>query len=357
MSSKPNMSHISFSAAVKNQGNATADAYRVSFFFSADKTITTSDNDPNWYCDMPALAAGATLYCNATLTIPATLTSGTYYLGAYADRNGVVPESDETNNGQAAANAIVISGSTSPLPDLVVTAVTSPSSGTAGDTIDVSATVKNQGNATAGSFWFDYFFSTNATITVSGIDINWGCTIPSLAVSATFTCRGAITVPTTLASGTYYLGAYADKNEVVPESDETNNGRAAANAIVISGGNDSVVTLITLYYQSILGRAPEPAGLTYYQDNIARAQALGDVKPAFRQMGSDFFNSPEYLNRKTSNPEYITTLYKTFLQREPESAGLQFYLDRLAKGEARNNFITDFTLSPEFADFMKRLGF
>ncbi|MEI6414958.1 MAG: DUF4214 domain-containing protein, partial [Pseudomonadota bacterium] len=124
-----------------------------------------------------------------------------------------------------------------------------------------------------------------------------------------------------------------------------------------SSNNGAVVTLITHYYQSILGRAPEPSGLAYYQDSIARAQSLGDVKPAFRQMGSDFFNSPEYLDRKTSNTDYITNLYKTFLQRDPDSAGLQFYRDRLAKGESRNTFVTDFTNSPEFAQFMKNLGF
>ena len=121
--------------------------------------------------------------------------------------------------------------------------------------------------------------------------------------------------------------------------------------------NSSVVTLITLYYQTILGRAPEPSGLAYYQDKIAKAQAQGDVKPAFRQMGSDFFNSPEYLNRNTSNTDYIANLYKTFLQRNPDAGGLQFYLDRLAKGESRNTFITDFTNSPEFANFMNNLGF
>jgi len=121
--------------------------------------------------------------------------------------------------------------------------------------------------------------------------------------------------------------------------------------------NANAVTLITLYYQTILGRAPEPSGLSYYQGEIAKAQALGDVKPAFRQMGYNFFNSPEYLNRKTSNTDYITNLYKTFLQRDPGSSEVQFYLDRLTKGESRNTFITNFTNSPEFANFMKSLGF
>ena len=98
-------------------------------------------------------------------------------------------------------------------------------------------------------------------------------------------------------------------------------------------------------------------GLSYYENKVAQAQAQGDVKPAFRQIGYDFFNSPEYLGRQTSNNVYITTLYNTFLLRVSESSGLQYYLNRLSNGESRNQFITDFTNSPEFANLMRSLGF
>ncbi len=136
------------------------------------------------------------------------------------------------------------------------------------------------------------------------------------------------------------------------------NGGSTVSCSANLVSTESVVTLITHYYQSILGRAPEPAGLTYYQDKIAKAQALGDVKPAFRQMGSDFFNSPEYLKKGTGNTAYVTTLYKTFLQRDPESAGLTYYLDLLKEGTAtRNSLLDNFVNSPEFAKFMKNLGF
>jgi len=121
---------------------------------------------------------------------------------------------------------------------------------------------------------------------------------------------------------------------------------------------DPVVTLITLYYQSILGRAPEPSGLAYYQDRINQAKSQGwDVKPEFKAMAYNFLTSPEYLNKGTSNTEYVTTLYQTFLQRDPESTGLQFYLDILAGGTSRNSLLDNFVNSPEFAGFMKNLGF
>jgi len=139
----------------------------------------------------------------------------------------------------------------------------------------------------------------------------------------------------------------------------TMNAARNVTATFTSGtNNDSVVTLITYYYQSILGRAPDSGGLAYYQDRINQAKAQGrDVKPEFKIMAYNFLNSPEYLNRGTSNTAYVTILYKTFLQRDPESAGLQYYLNILASGWSRNSLLDNFVNSPEFDTFMKNLGF
>jgi len=183
------------------------------------------------------------------------------------------------------------------------------------------------------------------------------------ALDTQFGSNGLASTP--MKDGNTYIGMslklqQSDGKILVGGTRKTSDGKsqfAMARFLPGYSENANVVTLITLYYQTILGRAPESDGLAYYQDKIAKAQALGDVKPAFRQMGYDFFNSPEYLNRKTSSADYITNLYKTFLQRNPDASGLQYYLDRLSKGESRNTFITDFTNSPEFANFMKSLGF
>ncbi len=119
----------------------------------------------------------------------------------------------------------------------------------------------------------------------------------------------------------------------------------------------NVTAIITHFYRSILGRDPDPSGLSYYQRIIAKVHAIGDVKPEFRQMAYNFFNSPEYLNRNASDTEYVTTLYKTFLQRDPDSPGLYFYMDLLRRGVSRNSLIDNFVNSPEFDNFMKNLGF
>ncbi|CAK0781577.1 RCC1 repeat-containing protein [Gammaproteobacteria bacterium] len=138
----------------------------------------------------------------------------------------------------------------------------------------------------------------------------------------------------------------------------TMTGDQTVTASFASSPADSVVTLITHYYQNILGRAPEPAGLAYYQDRINQARAQGrDVKPEFKLMAYNFLNSPEWLNRNTSDAVYVTTLYKTFLQRSPESAGLDYYVNLLKNGATRNNLLDNFVNSPEFAKFMMGMGF
>jgi hypothetical protein len=120
-------------------------------------------------------------------------------------------------------------------PDLIVTAVNSPTTGMAGGSITAASTVKNQGTATAGAFRLGYYISTDSTITTRDVDTRWGCDISSLEPGASHDCSGNVAIPSTLTTGTYYLGAYADKKGEVSESLENNNGRGAANSLYITG--------------------------------------------------------------------------------------------------------------------------
>ena len=119
----------------------------------------------------------------------------------------------------------------------------------------------------------------------------------------------------------------------------------------------AATTLITHYYTSILGREPEASGLEFWLGLVAEKQAQGgDIKQVFRDMAFFFFNSPEYLGNNTSDTQFVTDLYRTFFQREPDAAGLAFWLDQLATGVSRNNVMADFLYSQEFTDFMEGLG-
>src|SRR6185295_14647524 len=116
--------------------------------------------------------------------------------------------------------------------DLVVTALSCPSTGTPGGQINISVTARNQGNATAAGFRVGLYFSPNDLITTGDIlsaSCNFAAGVPA---GGSVSCSGSITVPNTLAGGTYYFGALADDLGVVSESNESNNGRAAGPIVI-----------------------------------------------------------------------------------------------------------------------------
>ena len=121
-------------------------------------------------------------------------------------------------------------------PDLTVTEVTAPSSGTAGGQISVSASVLNHGATDAGAFQVDFLYSTAPEITPTDTRSGFGCLFAGLAAGARAVCSGPIGVPASFPSGTYYVGAFADLSGQVTESDEMNNARVAdTGPVAISG--------------------------------------------------------------------------------------------------------------------------
>ncbi|MDP4028816.1 MAG: choice-of-anchor D domain-containing protein [Gallionella sp.] len=112
------------------------------------------------------------------------------------------------------------------LPDLVVSALTAPSSGTAGGQITMSVTVANQGTASAGAYRLGFYFSTDSTITTGDIFSGTTCNMSALAAGASSSCTGAVTAPNSLLPGNYYFGAIVDDIATVSEGNEGNNTRA-----------------------------------------------------------------------------------------------------------------------------------
>lgn len=120
-----------------------------------------------------------------------------------------------------------------PAPDLRVTSVSGPSSATRGQTISVSATVTNSGNATAGSSTLEWYFSSDNVITTG--DYSAGTSsVTAISAGGSQTINTTITVATSATEGnTYYLGAIADRNNVLTESNETNNVGVATSPTAI----------------------------------------------------------------------------------------------------------------------------
>jgi subtilase family serine protease len=222
---------IAVTSRTENQGELAAGAFEVGIYLSTNDIISSLDRRIA-YCSAESLDAGSGMNCSGDVTIPGDVTPGAYWIGAIADDQNAVTETDENNNDLAASNSTVIEGSGETQPDLVVTEMTAPATGTAGSTVALTTVTENQGTGAAGAFELGVYLSTDSTITTSDRRFAY-CTAEALNVGSSLSCSGSVTIPADVAPGTYWIGAIADDQGTVTESDETNNSRAAANSTII----------------------------------------------------------------------------------------------------------------------------
>ena len=103
-----------------------------------------------------------------------------------------------------------------------------------GSSFSVTDTVQNSGSAAAAASTTRYYLST--TTLKSGARLLTGSrAVPSLAPSASSSGTVTVTVSAGTASGTYFLLACADDTLVVPETNESNNCKASATQVTVSG--------------------------------------------------------------------------------------------------------------------------
>jgi len=222
---------VSVAATVRNSGQIDARPFNVGFYLSGDSNITRSDRFLGWYCRFElGLAVGASAACRGEVEIPADAPTGLYYIGALADDNGEVSESNELNNGLANQNgATQVNSSVAALPDLTVSSFTVPASGAPnGRLVGAKLTVTNRGQGAAGRFRVGVYLSKSPMMTTRDVYTRWSClTQTGLAPGDMLTCSGDIGVPSSVKPGYYYLAAIADDLSEVTESDEGNNARTA----------------------------------------------------------------------------------------------------------------------------------
>ncbi|MFZ5470393.1 MAG: CARDB domain-containing protein, partial [Myxococcota bacterium] len=230
---------ISVSDTVVNQGGGGASGFFVGLYLSPDPVITTADTalTQRW---VNSLAAGASSSATTSVTIPLTTPTGTYYLGAIADSSSYLVQSSTANDSQVSS-----SFSVSPGADLQMTAVSGPTSGVVGTSINVSTTVANNGTFTSTAFSVGIYLSPDPVITLA--DTRLGTrSVGALGAGASDTASTSVVITPGLTGGTYYLGAIADVDNATPESDESNNS-LAGNTIAVAevGQSDLVVTAVS----------------------------------------------------------------------------------------------------------------
>ena len=126
-------------------------------------------------------------------------------------------------------------------PDLSVSAIAAPALAAAGSPVTVTDTTRNQGTAPAPPSETGFYLSSN-TFWDSGDVLLGSRSVPALAAGATAPGTTAVGIPTSTASGSYYVIAKADWPGDIGETYETNNTRVSA---VMRVGPDLIVSVLT----------------------------------------------------------------------------------------------------------------
>jgi hypothetical protein len=99
---------------------------------------------------------------------------------------------------------------------------------------------------------------------------------------------------------------------------------------------------IARLFYGVLGRAPDPNGLAYWENDFAQGDSLTKI-------ASDFLNSAEYTQNfgTPNNTQFVNALYEGALGRSSDPMGGQYWINSLDQGASRASVAVNIAESPE----------
>ena len=117
------------------------------------------------------------------------------------------------------------------------------------------------------------------------------------------------------------------------------SGATRAKATIAS---DNATAFATRLYTECLGRDPEEGGLKFWALGLTNLELTG------KQAAYEFFFSKEFNDHNYDNEGLITRMYTTFMGREPDEGGMNFWLDSMKNGMDKEQVFNEFVKSAEF---------
>lgn len=148
------------------------------------------------------------------------------------------------------------------------------------------------------------------------------------------------------------FNGFAGSTEFAGICDQYGINRGTPEATEGRDKNYGATLFVARLYTEALGRGYDVEGLNDWCNRIvSRTWSVTDVST------TGFFHSKEFLNKNLSNEEYVKVLYRTFLGREYDVAGLADWTGQLNSGvKDRDEVLRGFSDSPEFAGIMRQYG-
>ncbi|MBO6214409.1 MAG: DUF4214 domain-containing protein, partial [Lachnospiraceae bacterium] len=118
--------------------------------------------------------------------------------------------------------------------------------------------------------------------------------------------------------------------------------------------NAGTTQFVSRLYTQALGRSFDADGLNDWCGQINTNPSRDNI---LNISTNGFLNSQEFQNKGLDNTEYVKVLYRTYLGREYDDAGLSDWVGQLDRGEKdRNAVAAGFAYSAEFSNIMAQYG-
>jgi subtilase family serine protease len=226
------------------------------------------------------VAPGESYIVTRTFDIPIDL-QGTYYVQVRGDSGWDISEIDDDNNNTVRDVATVIT--LSPSPDLITPLVSVPTEVVAGQDLDVSWTVRNDGSGAteAGKEWNDAIFLSHDAVFDRADDIYLGYykSGGGLGSGQSYLHTGALTVPSDM-EGLFYVFVRADDvrrgtTRIHERDGEHNNVGMAPTPVLVSLAppSDLVAGVLTVPANAQPGAE---VSIAYSVDNQGLNDAIGN---------------------------------------------------------------------------------
>ncbi len=111
-----------------------------------------------------------------------------------------------------------------------------------------------------------------------------------------------------------------------------------------------VSDFVTRFYRLCLGREPDTNGLNTWVDNLTSGKITG------ADAARGFIFSSEFTGRNVSDQEYLNVMYRAFFDREPDDEGNAHWLKDLSSGKNRLYVLAGFVNSSEYQKLCRSYG-
>ena len=118
----------------------------------------------------------------------------------------------------------------------------------------------------------------------------------------------------------------------------------------LTDADKPLIAYVERSYSLILGREGDKDGIEYWAKTLKSGVAAG------ADIVDSFCGSPEFTRKNLSNQQVVEILYRTMMDREPDSGGVQYWLGFLNDGLSIHYVINGFASSTEFKGICRTYG-